>query len=140
MIQLIRTFIIPAFMGLSAGAVTAAGVFAIITVIGVIPRLVGKTHTAKWIHLYEWMVVLGGIWGNLMEIFYIPRGGGKLLLALYGLGSGMFVSCLVMSLAEVLEVFPVMCRRLRLTSGMAYIVLSLALGKMAGAFLFFFGE
>ncbi len=127
-------------MGISAGGVTSAGVFALITVIGVIPRLAGKTHTARWLHWYEWAVILGGIWGNAVNLFQIPKGGGQFLLILYGLGSGMFISSLIMSLAEVLNVVPVMCRRIRLTTGIPYIVLGLALGKMAGALLFFFGK
>ncbi len=135
---LIQCFL--AFVGAAAGAVTAAGVFALITVIGIIPRMAGKTGTAKWISVYEWAVVLGGIFGNLVDLFHIPKGGGTVLLLLFGLGSGTFVSCLIMSLAEVMDVFPVMCRRIRLQTGIAFLVLSLALGKMAGALLFFWNQ
>lgn len=129
-----------AFVGVSAGVVTAAGVFTLITVIGIIPRMAGRTNTARWIHAYEWSVIFGGIFGNMADLFQIPKGGGSLLLLLFGLGSGMFVSCLIMSLAEVLDVFPVMCRRIRLHVGIPYIVLSLALGKMIGSLLFFWNR
>lgn len=125
-------------LGLAAGGVTAAGVFAVITVIGIIPRLAGKTHTAKWIHWYEWAVILGGVLGNVVDLFQIPIGGGVLFVALFGFGSGMFVSCLIMSLAEVLDVFPILCRRVRLTVGIPYIILGLALGKTVGSLLFFY--
>ena len=50
--------------GLAGGMVTAAGVFALITVIGIIPRLAGRSRTGARIHTYETAICLGGILGN----------------------------------------------------------------------------
>lgn len=55
-------------VGVSAGAAASAGVFALITVIGILPRWAGHTRTARHVSLYEWSVILGGTAGNL--IFY----------------------------------------------------------------------
>ena len=52
-------------IGLSAGAAASAGVFALITVIGILPRWAGHTRTAHHVSLYEWSVILGGTAGNL---------------------------------------------------------------------------
>ncbi len=52
-------------VGLSAGAAASAGVFALITVIGILPRWAGHTRTARHVSLYEWSVILGGTAGNL---------------------------------------------------------------------------
>ena len=41
-------------VGLSAGAAASAGVFALITVIGILPRWAGHTRTARHVSLYEW--------------------------------------------------------------------------------------
>ena len=41
-----------AFIGISAGGVIAAGVFAFLVIIGVFPRLIGKTGTKEHIMLY----------------------------------------------------------------------------------------
>lgn len=46
-------------VGLSAGAAASAGVFALITVIGILPRWAGHTRTARHVSLYEWSVILG---------------------------------------------------------------------------------
>lgn len=90
-----------AFFGLSAGGVIAAGVFAFLAVIGVYPRLIGKTGTKKHVRLYETFIVAGGIVGNLVNLFGIPAplGGmpAKLLLFFFGGAVGVFVGCLVMS-------------------------------------------
>lgn len=41
-----------ALFGLCAGGVIAAGIFAFLAIIGVFPRLIGKTGTKKHIMLY----------------------------------------------------------------------------------------
>lgn len=130
-----------AFFGLSAGGVIAAGVFAFLAVIGVYPRLIGKTGTKKHVRLYETFIVAGGILGNLVNLFGIPAplGGmpAKLLLFFFGGAVGVFVGCLVMSLAETLNALPVITRRIRLAVGLQYIILAVALGKAAGSLYYF---
>lgn len=128
-------------LGLSAGGVIAAGIFAFLAVIGVFPRLIGKTKTRNRILLYETCIVVGGVIGNLIDVyeFPIPMGMvlGTIVLLLFGLGAGIFVGCLVMSLAETLDALPVLSRRIHLAVGLQYIILSVAFGKMLGSFAFF---
>ena len=54
-------------IGLSAGGIIAAGVFAFLAMIGVFPRLMGRTRTGSHIFLYETAIILGGIAGNVMD-------------------------------------------------------------------------
>ena len=54
-----------------------------------------------------------------------------------GFSIGIFVGCLVMSLAETLQSLPVIARRIHLAVGLQYLILSIALGKMLGALLYF---
>ena len=49
------------FIGASVGGVIAAGVFAFLAIIGVFPRLIGKTGTKEHIYLYDMMIILGGV-------------------------------------------------------------------------------
>ena len=56
-------------------------------------------------------------------------------MAVFGLSAGVFVGCLIMSLAETLDAVPVMNRRMRLSVGFQFIILSLAVGKCAGALM-----
>ena len=60
-----------AFAGLGAGAVIAAGIFAFLAIIGVFPRLIGVTHTAEHVLLYETLLILGGVWGNLADLYRV---------------------------------------------------------------------
>lgn len=124
--------------GLCAGGIIAAGVFAFLAIIGVFPRLIGKTGTKKHILLYETMIVLGGSLGNILDLYEFPvMFGGKWMLAVFGISVGIFVGCLAMSLAETLKTLPVMNRRIHLSVGIQYIILAVGLGKMLGALLYF---
>lgn len=127
-----------AWIGLSAGGMIAAGVFAFLAMIGVFPRLIGKSRTRRHIRLYEMLIIMGGILGNMMDLYHIPIGfGGNFLLFVTGGAVGIFVACLVMSLAETLKAFPVIARRIHLAVGMQWLIFSFALGKMIGAFYYF---
>ena len=136
-------FLLLALIGLSAGSIIAAGVFAFLAIIGVFPRLIGKTKTRSHIMLYETVIVSGGIFGNLWDIYEFPLTQvfspiAPVLLAIFGVCVGVFVGCLAMSLAETLKALPVISRRIRLSVGLQYLIFSIALGKLAGSLLYFF--
>ena len=44
---------------------------AFLAIIGVFVRLIGKTKTKKNIMLYENMIILGGVLGNIMELYKV---------------------------------------------------------------------
>ncbi len=128
-----------AFIGLSCGLAVASGTFALLVSLKIIPRMIGKSHTAIHILCYENMIIAGGIAGTVLTAFpglKIPLGWP--LLVLYGFCSGMQVGCLVMALAEIMNVFPILFRRLRLKSGMAWVIAFLAVGKMIGGLFYFY--
>ena len=129
------------FIGLSSGGIIAAGVFAFLVMIGVFPRLIGKTGTKRHILLYGTVIMTGGVLGNIADLYEFPipmYGFSTLFLSLFGLSVGIFVGCLVMSLAETLKALPVIGRRLYLAVGLQYLILSIALGKLAGSLAYFF--
>lgn len=124
--------------GLGAGIVISGAVFAFIAVIGVVPRLADKTGTQKYIKLYEEAIILGGIFGSLGMVadMYIPI--GRVGAALYAFLTGIFYGCLAVSLAEVLNVVPVLARRMRLRKGIQWFITAIALGKLLGSVLYYF--
>ncbi len=125
-------------VGSSAGGIVAAGVFAFLAIIGVFPRLIGTTGTKGHIILCETMMIIGGIFGNLIDLYHIPRMfGGRFMLAFWGLCIGIFVGCLVMSLAETLKALPVLGRRIHLAVGLQYVIAAVAAGKFLGSVIYF---
>jgi len=124
-------------IGLGSGLVVAGAVYAFITIVGVVPRLAQKTHTTDSIRVYESALALGGIFGTLAGVFqfYLPI--GHVMVVSTAVFAGIFVGCLAMSLAEVLNVIPILTRRTRLQKGMFLLVLAVALGKLVGALMYF---
>lgn len=125
------------FIGLASGMAVSAGVFSFIITIGVVPRIIGKSRTANDVVIYENAVILGGTLGNVFAIFHIPLHLGIGLVILFGLSAGIFVGCLAVALAEILNTFPIMFRRLGVKEGLSFIMVSMALGKMIGALYFY---
>ncbi len=125
------------FIGLASGTAVSAGVFSFIITVGVVPRIIGKSRTATDIVLYENAVILGGVFGNIFALFHIQLHLGIWLVMLFGLSAGVFVGCLAIALAEILNTFPIMFRRFGIKEGLSWIMLFMALGKMAGAFYFY---
>lgn len=125
------------FVGLAAGLAVSAGTFAFLIVIGVIPRMIGKCNRAAETMHFENAVVCGGVLGNIASIFPVRIPLGQLLLCAYGLSAGIFVGCIAVALAEILNTFPILFRRAGLKEGLSWAMIFMALGKCAGSLLFF---
>lgn len=120
----------------SSGVVISGAVFAFIAVIGIVPRLAQKTKTEDKIRFYEEAIIWGGILGTASMVvdFYLPI--GKVLVGIYAGCIGIFFGCLAVSLAEILNVIPILTRRGGVQSGLKYFIIAVALGKLIGAILY----
>lgn len=125
--------------GLGSGTVIAAGVFSLISTIGMIPRMADQTHTAGKIKLYESCITLGGIAGTALMYGDItfPIAVSPVIIVIFQFCVGVFFGELAVSIAEVLNVFPIFMRRNRLTLGLCAIVPAIALGKTVGSLMYF---
>ena len=132
--------VLMAVIGLSAGMVVAAGLFSFISELGVVSDFADRTHTGEHILLYENSVALGGILGNIFFLYGIRIPFGGWLLPVFGLFGGIFVGCWSMALAEILNVFPVFVRRVKLLRGIQYLILGVALGKGVGALICYYNR
>ncbi len=154
-----------AVLGASAGFSVSGGVFTTLIAIGLVPRFAGKTHTAKHIFLYEEMVVFGTLTGGLVTVFLpfirihewlgghftqnglfyrgVFDGGwypilGTIFLLIYGLFAGIFVGCLALAIAEMLDSIPIFARRSKFRHGIGIAILCMAFGKTLGSLIYFF--
>ena len=132
--------VLMAVIGLSAGMVVAGGLFSFISELGVVSDFADRTHTGEHILLYENSVALGGILGNIFFLYGIRIPFGGWLLPVFGLFAGIFVGCWSMALAEILNVFPVFVRRVKLLRGIQYLILGVALGKGVGALICYYNR
>ena len=129
------------FIGLAAGFAVSAGTFAFMIVLGVLPRMIGKCNRAAETIHFENAIILGGILGNIVSVFLdirIPFGAW--FLYLYGITAGIFVGCLAVALAEILNTFPIMFRRFGQKEGLFWVLLFMAFGKTCGSLYYFLNQ
>lgn len=152
-----KTFFL-ALTGGSYGLLAAAGVFTVLAAVGLVPRFAGKTHTGRYVMVYEEMVVFGTLTGCVLSIFSrycqlgawwqqrfpghtgLLYGTGTLIQLFFGLFAGMFVGCLALAIAEMLDSIPILTRRISFRHGLGLAVASMALGKLCGSLVYFITE
>ena len=141
-----------AFLGTCFGLMVAGGVFTVLFVVGMIPRFAGKTDTARYEVLYEEFIIGGSVAGCILSVFEFPYRFGEwmqklptsvydvvvlIVLIAIGVFSGIFVGCLALALAEMIDSIPIFARRMGFRHGVGVAVISTALGKMCGSMLYF---
>ena len=134
--MVIRCILLAVF-GVGAGAVTAAGYFAIIAAVGVINRFADFTNTASKIRLYEMVLSIGAIIGNFLIIFRPSYGLWGWFVVPVGVLCGMFTGCFLLSLAEAIKGLPVFLRKAQIQKGITAIIIALAIGKTIGSIFYF---
>ena len=145
-------------IGISSGVLASAGVFTVLIAVGLIPRFAGKTHTSRYVFLYEEMVVFGTITGCILTVFgdycqaaaflqeRLPQDNslwgilGNAVMIIFGLFCGMFVGCLALAIAEMLDSIPIFTRRVSLRHGIGLVILSMAIAKLIGSICYFVWE
>lgn len=160
MIQNSASQLFLAVYGLSAGLLVSAGIFTVLLAVGLTPRFVGTTHTAKKILLYESCITAGAVIGTFFSalpalahagewfrqqfcggagslLLEAADAAGEIFLGIAGLFMGMFVGCLALAIAEMLDSIPIFARRVSYRHGLGFAVLAVALGKCLGSLYYF---
>lgn len=123
-----------ALLGLSGGIAVGSGLVALLIVFDLIPRLaqVAKAyHKGIW---FETAIISGSVYWSCADFFswklFVPP---PLILTWTGALCGMFVGMLAAALTEVMNVLPIIAKRLGLFRYMAALVMALVLGKTFGS-------
>ncbi|PLS16408.1 stage V sporulation protein AB [Bacillus sp. M6-12] len=122
-----------AFVGLAGGLAVGAGFVAFISVLGIIPRLIQLSKTEKMIHSYQFAAVLGAIAGGWISLQDTNFGFWGFLLIPIGLANGIFNGMLAAALTEVLNVWPILAKRIGLQEKIVYLLMAIVLGKVFGS-------
>ena len=121
-----------ALVGLAGGLAVGSGFVAFITVLDIIPRI-GQITRFRDASSFEMSVVSGVVVFTLADFYGVrlalfPLGAGAV-----GLFCGIFVGMLAAALTEVLNVFPILARRLRLANQLIWLLMAMVLGKITGS-------
>lgn len=131
------TFLLLGFTGICAGVLVSGGMFALLTKVGIITRMIARSKTSDKIRYYERCIIAGGTIGNIFTVFSPHIYANTFLLGVFGLMSGVFTGQLAIALAESVNALPVFMRKLKLDMGLRVILLAFAVGKCAGSLLWF---
>ncbi|MGI6558504.1 MAG: stage V sporulation protein AB [Limnochordia bacterium] len=123
-------------LGFAEGIAVGAGLVALLTVLDIIPRLVHLTGINDRVRSLERAIIAGGILAALFDGFDGGLGLAPWIMILVGLAMGIFVGLFAGALTEVLNVLPVLGRRLSLQDSLRVLLLAFILGKTAGSLLY----
>lgn len=119
--------------GFSGGVVVGAGLVAFLIVLDIIPRLAQITKTQAFAHAYQWALIVGTIfwtWCGLRDVrFALPFD----ISMVYGAVAGAFVGMLAAALTEVLNVWPILAKRIGLAGRIVWLLMAMVLGKVIGS-------
>ena len=120
-------------IGFSGGLAVGSGFVAFLTVLGIIPRLIQLSRTAHLLKVYTACVVLGSIVGTFFSFTNVTWSHPVILLSLWGIFHGIFNGMLAAALTEVLNVFPLISKRIGLEAKMITLIMAVVFGKIVGS-------
>lgn len=120
-------------IGFGGGLAVGGGFVAFLTVLGVAPRMTQLTKTGSFIRFYEWALVFGVQAGTWASFYPFTLHTSPLWLIPVGLAAGAFVGMLAAALTEVLNVLPILAKRIGLDGHIVRFLMAIALGKVCGS-------
>ncbi|MDC3413103.1 stage V sporulation protein AB [Aquibacillus sp. 3ASR75-11] len=124
---------IEVFIGFASGLAVGCGFVAFLTVLGIIPRLVQLSKTDIFLRTYEVAVIVGSLFGTYLSFNGNPFHLSKLLVIIWGMFHGVFIGMLAAALTEVLNVFPLVAKRVGLEQHIVWLLMALVFGKIFGS-------
>lgn len=121
------------FVGLAGGLAVGSGFVAFLVVLDLIPRMAQICRSGPRIHIFEGIVVLGTLFWTLADFFGFRFAFSPVGTIAVGLAAGCFVGMLAGALTEVLNVFPILARRLGMSGSLIGLLMAMVLGKVAGS-------
>ncbi|OLS02862.1 stage V sporulation protein AB [Tissierella creatinophila] len=123
-------------LSLSAGLAVGGAFAAFITLLNLVARLVQVTETKKHIKVYEWTITISSFISIILYFSEFDFGLSSTFTSFIGFGMGIFIGLFSSSLAEVLNVIPLISKKFKVKKELKYIVYSLLLGKVMGSLYF----
>lgn len=123
-----------ALLGFAGGIAVGSGLVALLIVFDLIPRLAQLARAYRKSHWFESAIVGGSMYWTFADFFnwrlFLPA---PLVLPWTGLFNGMFIGMLAAALTEVLNVLPILAKRMGLSGYLAALVMAMVLGKTVGS-------
>jgi stage V sporulation protein AB len=123
------------FIGIAGGIAVGSGIVAFLVVLDIIPRLAQITRSYRQIHWYEGAVVSGSLAFTLTDFFDWSFSFFPVAAVIVGLLAGGFVGMLAGALTEVMNVLPILAKRVGMAPYMIWLLMAMVFGKVLGSLL-----
>ncbi|OXM88124.1 stage V sporulation protein AB [Paenibacillus rigui] len=123
------------FLGLAGGIAVGSGMVAFLVVLDIIPRLAQISRTYHLIRWYEGAVIGGSLFFTCTDFFDWSFSFFPMAAAFFGLFAGCFVGMLAGALTEVINVLPILAKRIGMGSYMIWLLMAMIFGKVLGSLL-----
>ena len=121
------------FIGLAGGLAVGAGFVAFLTVLDIVPRLSQITKTYNYVYVYQSSIIIGAVFWSWIGFQDLHFNFSVNLTMIYGLFAGMFVGMLAAALTEVLNVLPILAKRMNMGKKILLLLMAMILGKVIGS-------
>ncbi|WP_201318791.1 stage V sporulation protein AB [Paenibacillus sp. EPM92] len=128
-----------AFIGLAGGLAVGSGMVAFLVVLDIIPRLAQITRSYRHMRRYEGAVVIGSLFFTFTDFFEWTYGLFPMAAAFFGLFAGCFVGMLAAALTEVINVLPILAKRIGMEAYMIWLLMAMIFGKVLGSIIDWIG-
>jgi stage V sporulation protein AB len=112
-----------------------SGFIAFITVLDIIPRLTQLTNSQRYVKHYEWALISGALSFTVIDFFNVAFRLPCWMTPVIGLFAGIFVGTLAAGLTEVLNVFPILAKRLNMDHAILKLLMAMVFGKTIGSLI-----
>jgi stage V sporulation protein AB len=122
-------------IGLGGGFAVGSGFVAFITVLDIIPRLTQLTNSRRYVRSFEWALICGALVFTACDFFAFSSRLPVAVTSAIGLLAGVFVGTLAAGMTEVLNVFPILAKRLQVDQSILALLMAMVFGKTLGSLL-----
>ncbi|TGB04470.1 stage V sporulation protein AB [Halobacillus salinus] len=126
-------WIVESLIGIASGIAVGTGFVAVLTVAGIVPRLMQLSGSESKVRYYELAIILGVFAGIYLSFGDTSISISVVGVAIWGLLHGIFIGMLAAALAEVLNVFPLLFKRIGVEGFLIPLLMALVLGKIFGS-------
>lgn len=120
-------------IGLAGGFAVGSAFVALLIVLDLIPRLVQLTRAYRRAAVFESAILSGALYWSCADFFDLNFAFHESILLLPAVFQGVFVGMFAAALTEVLNVLPILSKRLKLRPYLFWLLIAMALGKVAGS-------
>lgn len=121
-------------LGLAGGLAVGSGLVALLIVFDLIPRLAQLAQAFRLSIWFETAIISGTMYWTFADFLnwhlHLPAAA---ILSGVGVFEGIFVGMLAAALTEVLNVIPILAKRMQLSRYISSLVMAMVLGKILGS-------